>query len=513
MPDNPAPELALTAERVSLKPAVPHSKVTSVGMRTQLAAALTVVLILAAVLANTAIRPLTAAASRSVRKRAAITLVRAVAGQVALLPSDRAALEPLVTDTVGEGALSAVTILDSRGNSLAHAGSMLHPLPRAPFVDTQDESAQTLFLVTAIPSGGAMVAEVSLGQTASERGLVAGVLLYTLVASATALFVLYALLTRYAVRPLEALTRAAERVANGSREVRASPQGSMEIARAAVAFNAMTEDLAAREAELKARVQQLEQAQRELQEAQSQLVRSERLAVVGRLSAGIAHEVGNPLAAIVGLADVMKEGGLEESEVQDFSQRIAKEADRIHRTVRELLDYARARPQTENSHTDAGDVHEALEQVRRLLEPQKSMKDVVFIVEEQLESAKVLLASDRLVQVVLNLVLNAADAIRDETSVERGAGQIVLRVKRSSHAERVLIEVQDNGPGIADKLKSQVFEPFFTTKPAGEGTGLGLAICASLVEQAGGSVRALDRTDGQRGAVLCVELLLAKPVE
>lgn len=487
-----------------------HEQVTSIGMRTQLAFALTVVLLLAAVLANTAIRPLTAATSRAVRRRAAVTLVRAVAGQVALLPQERSSIEPLVTDTVGEGGLSAVNVFDSRGNSLAHAGNLVHRLPNPPFVDTQEESAHTLYLVTAIPSGGAMVAEVSLGQTASERGLVAGVLLYTLVASATALFVLYALLTRYAVRPLEALTRAAERVASGARGVRANPQGSMEIARAAVAFNAMTEDLARHEEELKTRVLELEKAQRELQEAQSQLVRSERLAVVGRLSAGIAHEVGNPLAAIVGLADVMKEGGLEESEVQDFSQRIAKEADRIHRTVRELLDYARAKPQATATASDSsavveepGDVHDAIEQVRRLLQPQKSMKDVTLLVDEQSPSMKVRLGSDRLVQVLLNLVLNAADAVRAQSS-----GEIVLRVRE--HTERaskhVLIDVQDNGPGIDDKLKAQVFEPFFTTKPAGEGTGLGLAICASLVEQAGGSVRALDREDGAKGVVLRIEL-------
>jgi two-component system NtrC family sensor kinase len=475
----------------------------SLGLRAQLAVALVTVLAIAAILANAAIRPLTAATSRSVRRRAGITLVRAVAGQVSLMPEERSALQPLVTDTVGEGALSAAVVLDERGAVVARAGEFSRPLRRAPpWVDALDEAPGALRMVVALPRGGAFAAEVSLTQSATERGLVAGVLLYTLVASSAALFVLYALLTRYTVRPLEALTRAAERVASGSREARAEPRGAREIARAAVAFNVMTEDLAQREDELRNRVAELERAQAELREAQSQLVRSERLAVVGRLSAGIAHEVGNPLAAIVGLADVMKEGGLEESEVQDFSTRIGKEAERIHRTVRELLDYARAKPAGESSgdESSAGDVADAVDQVRRLLEPQRTMKDVTLSVEVAPGLPAVKLSNDRLVQVLLNLSLNAADAVR--ASSERGT--ILLRASR--HGEGVAIEVEDDGPGIDEALRERVFEPFFTTKAAGQGTGLGLAICASLVDQAGGTLRALARADGARGARLRIEL-------
>ena len=113
------------------------------------------------------------------------------------------------------------------------------------------------------------------------------------------------------------------------------------MVRAASAFNRMTDQLAARESELSQQVTELEKASVGLRRAQEQVVRGERLAMVGRLAAGIAHEVGNPLAAIVGLSDVMRDGGLEEDEIQDFAGRIGNEAQRIHRTVRQLLDYAR----------------------------------------------------------------------------------------------------------------------------------------------------------------------------
>lgn len=475
----------------------------TLGLRSQIAIALVAVLVMAAVLANAAIRPLTAAASRAVRRRAGITLVRAVAGQVALLPLERASLQPLLTDTVGEGALSAIAVLDAQGRVLAQAGTFSRSLPTHPLVDSVDDAPSTLRMLVALPRGGAIAAEVSLAQSATERGLVAGVFLYTLVASSVALFVLYVLITRYTIRPLEALTRAAERVAAGNRAVRVEPAGAREIARAAVAFNVMTEELAAREAELSLRIAELERAQSELREANAQLIRTERLAVVGRLSAGIAHEVGNPLAAIVGLADVMKDGGLDDEEVRDFARRIAREAERIHRTVRDLLDYARARPTSETREQEPGSIMEAVDQVRRLLEPQKSMREITLLVDVEPDLPPVRLSHDRLVQVLLNLSLNAADAMREGSECAKGT--LRIRAYREG-ASLVRIDIEDSGPGIEEGLREKVFEPFFSTKPAGQGTGLGLAICASLVDQAGGTLRALARPDGARGALFRIEL-------
>lgn len=474
----------------------------SLGLRAQIILALLGVLALTTALALLAVQPLTAASSRQARQRAGMVLARAVAGQVALR-SPRAELGPLIEDAVGPGALAAAAVLDSAGGVRAQAGHFARALPRPPYEERVESAGESLVVTVVLPGGGAFVAEASLLPSRSERALPGAVLLYTAVAGAAALFVVFVLLTRYTVRPVEALTRAAERVAAGARAVRAEPRGAREIVRAARAFNVMTEELAARERERAARLEELERATRELRAAQDQLVRSERLAVVGRLAAGIAHEVGNPLAAIVGLTEVLREGGLTEEESRDFAERIGREAQRIHRTVRELLDYARAAPATGDAPGEGGSVGEALAQVVRLLAPQKSMRGVELAEEIDPALPRVRLATDRLVQVLLNLALNAADAARRDRPEAQGA-RVVLRAAREG--DRVAIEVEDNGPGIPPELRQRVFEPFFTTKPAGEGTGLGLAICAVIVEQVGGTVRVLDRADGAPGARLRVEL-------
>jgi len=120
-------------------------------------------------------------------------------------------------------------------------------------------------------------------------------------------------------------------------------------------------------------------------------------------------------------------------------------------------------------------------------------------VEEGLPTVAV--SGDRLVQVVLNLAMNAADAIRGDG---RERGQVALRARLDEG--RVVIEVEDDGPGIPDALRERVFEPFFTTKPAGEGTGLGLPTSAAIVEQAGGAITAHSRRDGGGGARMVVTL-------
>lgn len=477
-----------------LRPEAPFG----LGLRAQMVLALTLTLGLSAALTLLALRPLTHATGQQLRRRSGLVLVRAIAGQVSALPSD-AELDPLLRDAVGAGALSGAAVLDDAGRIRAQAGAV--PRRRWTLTDNLWQQGEQLTVEVLLPARGAFVGVVSLAPSPAERSLLPAVALYALVASVAALWAAYALLTRYIVRPVEGLTRAAERVAAGSRDARAGLRGSQEVVRAALAFNAMTVELATREAELSARVEQLERARREIEDAQSQLVRSEKLAVVGRLAAGLAHEIGNPLAAIVGLAQLLEDGGLEPEETRDFATRISREAERIHRTVRELLDYARAAPAPpEGALAEGAEVPEAVAQVLRLLAPQKTLRDASLSSELEAELPRVAMPSDRLVQVLLNLLLNAADAAKDTGDPTK----LAVRARRSG--EGVRLEVLDNGPGIPEELRARIFEPFFSTKPAGQGTGLGLAICASLVEQAGGTLEALDREDGERGARLSLWL-------
>lgn len=474
----------------------------------QIALALLGVLVIAATLAMVAIQPLTSASGRIARTRLGLTLSRAVAGQV-WLTRDRADVQTLLEESVGEGGLAGAAVYALDGQLVARAGVlMLRASQHPPRHDGYVVSGEVLSVSVLLPGRGVFAAETSLEPGAAERAVPALIVLYTASAGLLALVVVYLLLTRWIIRPVESLTRAAERVAAGRRDVRADPRGAIEVVGAADAFNRMTDQLGAREAELRARVHELERATRELRRAQEQVVRGERLATVGRLAAGIAHEVGNPLAAIVGLADVLAEGGLDEAETKEFAARIGREAQRIHRTVRELLDYARAAPTSEtpgealrDEAPPAGDLADAVEQVRRLLRPQRSMKDITLLADLDGDLFAVGVSNDRLVQVLLNLVLNAADAIHG--GGEEGG---TIRVSARAEGDRMIVAVEDSGPGIPKEIRDRVFDPFFTTKPAGEGTGLGLSISAAIIEQAGGSIRVEDRADGATGARMVVEL-------
>jgi two-component system NtrC family sensor kinase len=469
----------------------------------QIALALLGVLVIAATLAMVAVSPLVGASGRIARRRLGITLSRAVAGQV-WLTRDRAGVQTLLEESVGEGGLAGAAVYDLHGHLEARAGIlMLRASMHPPRHDGHVIAGEVLSVSVLLPGRGVFAAETSLAPGPAERAVPALIVLYTGSAGLLALVVVYLLLTRWIIRPVESLTRAAERVAAGRRDVRAETRGAIEVVGAADAFNRMTEQLAARESELNARVQELERTTRELRRAQDQVARGERLATVGRLAAGIAHEVGNPLAAIVGLSDVLADGGMEESETREFATRIGREAQRIHRTVRELLDYARAAPTSEVAAPEVaatGDVADAAEQVSRLLRPQKSLKDIALHIEPGGDLFAVGVSNDRLVQVLLNLVLNAADAIH---GAEVGAA-ITLRAR--AEGDRLVVEVQDDGPGVPESLRDKVFEPFFTTKPAGEGTGLGLSISAAIIEQAGGTIRFADRDDGARGTRVVIEL-------
>jgi two-component system, NtrC family, sensor kinase len=479
------------------------------GLRAQLIVALLVVLAIAATLAMVAIQPLTYATGRIARRRLGLTLARSVAGEVALT-HDPDAVQSLLHNSVGDVGLRAAALYDLDRTRVAYAGALVLRSSIRPsrLMDDSREVGDVLGVLVLLPGRGVFVAETSLAPSAAERAIPVLILLYTVSAGVLALVVVYLLLTRWIVRPMESLTLAAERVAAGRRDVRAEPGGAAEVHRAADAFNRMTEQLVARESEASQRVRELERTTRELKRAQEQVVRGERLATVGRLSAGLAHEVGNPLAAIVGLSEVMADGGLDDAEVKEFSGRIASEAQRIHRTIRELLDYARASPSpagvTQPGAHVTGDLRESAEQVARLLGPQKNMRDVKFVTQIADDVRPVNVSTDRLVQVILNLVLNAADAIHGAGVTQ---GTIVLRAR--TERDRVMIEVEDNGPGIAEEVRARVFEPFFTTKPAGEGTGLGLATSAAIVEQAGGTITVQDPTSGASGARFVIELPMA----
>jgi two-component system, NtrC family, sensor kinase len=304
--------------------------------------------------------------------------------------------------------------------------------------------------------------------------------LYMGLVAALLLVAMYVALGRLVVQPLETLARAAVRVASGSRRWEVPQMPAKELVTLDNSLSTMTARLLDEERELRGRIDDVNAATQRLKEAQRRLIRSERLASVGRLAAGLAHEIGNPLASLMGFEDLLIAGGLTPAEQQDFLARMRRETERIHKVLRDLLDFARPSQAREPGvPRQPGDVAEAIEDALALIGPQKIMKQVQVVRNLQTPLPLVGLARSELVQVLLNLLLNAADAL---------GGQGTIRIDAKAQGKSVRIEVQDNGPGMAEVVREKLFEPFVTTKEVGKGTGLGLAVCRGLVEGAGGII-------------------------
>ena len=320
-------------------------------------------------------------------------------------------------------------------------------------------------------------------------------LFYLGLTAATVLLLTYVLLTYFIVRPIDRLRLASERLAEGRLRTRVPVQGAAEVARLAATFNEMAAQLREDRAALQDRLEELERTTAELTAAQEQLIRSARLAAVGRLSAGVAHEIGNPLAAIRGLLDLMQMGDLNPEEEKEFVGRIQRETERIHHTIRDLLDFSRSEPTQDTRVESSADLSAVVSDTVKLIDRQTRFRDIELELDLDDGLPRVRGDHERLRQLLLNLLFNAADALG-------GKGRIEVRAANGEGV--VKLTVEDDGPGIDGEIIEQVFDPFVTTKAAGQGTGLGLAVCHTIVERLGGSIEAANREQG--GAAFEVRL-------
>lgn len=331
--------------------------------------------------------------------------------------------------------------------------------------------------------GPLFFAVASLAEARMDTEIVRPVALYMTIFGLALLVFAYFALTRIIVRPIDQLARAADRVASGARTLRVPRNGPQEIALLGASVQAMAEKLIAEETALRAKVDELTETTTKLTQTQAQLVRSERMASVGRLAAGLAHEIGNPIAALMGMLDLLASGDEPEDVQRDFLRRMRGETERIHRVVRDLLDFARPSASTapEGPPVPAA-VASVADDVLALVRPQKGAHAIHFDVQIDAD-LRVAMSAARLTQVLLNLVLNATSAV---SAGGRQDGRVTIRAEATEEGVRIVVE--DNGPGVDPAVRDRLFEPFITTKGVGEGTGLGLAVCRGLVESAGGEI-------------------------
>lgn len=282
-----------------------------------------------------------------------------------------------------------------------------------------------------------------------------------------------ALLSRTVVQPIRRLLNATRRIAAGDLGGTVHVHGSTEVAELSDAFNSMMVALREKRVEVEEKVASLNFANKELVEARAEAIRSEKMASVGLLAAGMAHEIGTPLAAIMGYSGILAEELASDPERSDYLRRIEEESRRIDRIVRGLLDYARPK----EAQSEEVEVLPLLEKVVELLGAQGVLKHLDVTVEVQPGTPSVHADPYQLEQLLINLIMNARDAMPK-------GGE--LRLKGRSEGDGVVVEVADTGHGVSPEHLQLVFEPFFTTKEPGKGTGLGLAIAARIAESCGG---------------------------
>jgi signal transduction histidine kinase len=316
------------------------------------------------------------------------------------------------------------------------------------------------------------------------------------------LFGIY-LLSRTVVRPIHKLLSITEQFKDGEPFPNLADSSPNEIGRLSRSLNMMLKRLDENKKELKAHISSLEKANQDLRKAQDEIIKSEKLASVGRLAAGVAHEIGNPIGIALGYLELLKDETLSKEERRDFLKRMESEISRINQTIGQLLNFSRPA----SGEMGQTGIHELIMETVNMLKPQPMMAHIEVRPVLQASKDTVWADSNQLKQVFLNIIMNAADAMtNEEVSHDEVAG--TLTIKTIDTEDSIELRFEDTGSGITQRELAHVFDPFYTTKDAGTGTGLGLSVCYRIIEGMGGSIRA-ESTQGE-GATIIIDIPLCQ---
>ena len=331
---------------------------------------------------------------------------------------------------------------------------------------------------------GDLLAGVQIPKTAAF--LTARDLLKNLAIISLILLILSALLSLFGARKLtrqiEQLSSATHAVGKGKFDIQVAVTSRDEIGELAVSFNRMASELDTREKALK--------------EAQSALVQSEKMAAFGQLGAGIAHEVKNPLAGILGLSQISLRKADKETQLYKNLSIIEKETKRCKEIIENLLKFAR---QEKVSFERIG-VNQVVEDATAIVDHQLGINKVTLEKRLGADLPQVMGNANQLEQVLMNLMINAQQAMEGDP----GSVTVTTCCPDPEHVE---IRISDTGPGIPEEIRSKIFEPFFTTKTVGKGTGLGLSVNYGIIKDHKGDIRV------ESGPEQGTEFIITLPVE
>ncbi|HLB25713.1 MAG TPA: ATP-binding protein [Nitrospirota bacterium] len=409
----------------------------------------------------------------------------------------------------GYEGVKGVTLMDARGSTVLSFGKILGRWPDGKQLDQLLAGGREISVYAregadpvrtlALPIlnkpacmpchiGGAvngllLIRQRSVDVRSETNFLVVIMLISLLIATLAAALTLLVLLTRKVVDPIRELSSATERIGHCELDVRVPVHGDDEVGELAQSFNRMITDLKRSRDEVEERSLQTQQAYQSMQAAQKKLIQSEKLAAIGTLVAGIAHEINNPVGIIAARTDCMlmesKENGVGGQFTDDLMV-INRQAGRIASITRSLLTFARQAP----AQLNPVDVNAVVEDTLYLVSKQFIKEGIT--IERHLSPKRPTATADgnQLQQVLLDLLNNARDAMP-------GGGTIIVATANS--ADKVEITLADTGEGIPEDVLDNIFDPFFTTKEVGKGTGLGLAVSYGIIQGFGGNIEVLSR--------------------
>lgn len=379
----------------------------------------------------------------------------------------------------------------SEPNSIAQT-----PAPRLAL--TEPTAFRYLRVVVNTSSSGQLLQAVAVPFTSVlhslwEKEKIVGVYLLfnALVLTALAFF---RLLKRYLL-PVDKMVMAAETYSGEGFHATLFDRPTDELGHLASSIQAMVRRIEADKESLSATVRELALKNELLRSNQQEMVQTEKLAAVGRLAAGLAHEIGNPLGVVQGYVQLLSMSDCGETERAEFGDKAIDELARIDRLIRQLLDHARSCPAPE----EWCDVYQLAEEVVQSFQVGPLSEGIGIDLLGTATSVLLRVKVDALRQVLINCLLNAVDAVHARHG--KNGGKIVVTVRedvpRQDNLYRHLLEiaVDDNGSGVSPKDREVIFEPFFTTKDPGKGTGLGLSVSRALVESMGGHMRLSSKNE------------------
>jgi len=374
---------------------------------------------------------------------------------------------------------------------------------------------KSMVLSTPLMVGGHVVGGISLARNLEAlyqdlRNAQKFVFIYILINIVILTFIGFHRLFKVFLEPIERLAKRAENYQETDGAFFPVRKQDNELHILSRSLNSMTRRITEDKNKLQNAVHRLEKTNTELNKAQEEIIRAEKLASVGRLASGIAHEIGNPIGIIMGYLELLKQGDIQAQEKLDYILRTEKEIHRMDTVIRQLLDLSR--PLAVDSSVVS--IHEVIDDIANVLNVQPLMSNIELTLSLEAQSDQVLADPNQLRQVFLNLAINAADAIAADREGKQGRLEIMSEVTKKSlaHKKRFIKSINirfiDNGPGIPQKNLDNIFDPFFTTKAPGKGTGLGLYVCFMIVDSLGGNIQA-HSTEGQ-GMTMTITLPLAE---